>query len=123
MKLISYALGKLLPNPHRRYICGGQNDPEKVSKLRAEIERSDFWPGVLVRFSRNGMVFVPKATDGFDTDEIKAEIVVGHHRVAAAIEAKRPDFKTYLGVVGCGDTEMLRLMCSENSYRDMSHQE
>ena len=124
MRLFKVQLGKLTQNPHKQFICQGRNDQTKVDWLAKCIERDDFWPGVCIRFvDINGDVYEPPQGSIVIPQGVTPQIVFGHHRVAAAIQVKGSTFETYVGVMTCDDTEMLRLLCVENHYRDCTDQE
>src|ERR1035437_6163342 len=85
----------VLSNPYRD-LKGNPLRKEKIAELVASIKTTGFWDNVVVRKNKAG----------------KYELAYGHHRVAAAIEAKEESADFI--VKDLSDALMIQIMDNEN---------
>jgi hypothetical protein len=94
--MAQYAIKDIKANPFR-HIERYPIHREKVAKLRASIQQTDFWDNIVAR-SRDG----------------KAEIAYGHHRLVALKEEYGPNHKVDLIIKKLPDETMIQMMAQEN---------
>lgn len=102
MKQIEIEVGKIKPNPFKKYINEGRLDKDRVAKMEESIEH-----GTLP------INFYMREQDG------KYELAHGHHRLAAVINKKGKNFRVPAIIVDYSDELMLVDMIRENlTHRD-----
>ena len=104
---ISVKLSELKANPYKRFIQGGELDPDVVEQIVESASRTSLWEQWVVRETPSGY-----------------ELAFGHNRLAAAKKILGADAKVSVQVEEYSDPQMYIAMADENSGDEetVSHQ-
>ena len=93
------SVDKILPNPYRDFDTYPL-DPDQVATLKASIEDTSFWGGLMFRKSPTQKGFF--------------ELACGHHRLEAAKQSGMSEIPTLKPPVDLSDDQMVDIMVREN---------
>jgi hypothetical protein len=94
-------IGKLLPNPFKKEVLGGELDPLKVAQIKQSADKTSLWEQWVARRTEAGY-----------------ELAFGHHRLQAAIELYGPKYQASVQIEAYTDSQMLMAMVNENAKEE-----